>query len=104
MVILDGNKINPLCVEAWNWDGGVCVCVWGGRGGVVGEFIPHDYCYFNKAITVGKAVLVGSRYIGDYYFILELQYMYYIPLPTLLSGLFINIKHVKFTGPETRRA
>ena len=48
--------------------------------------------------------LVGSRYIGDYYMILELQYMYYIPLTTLLSGLFINIKHVKLTGPETKRA
>ena len=51
-----------------------------------------------------RAVLVGSRYIGDYYIILELQYMYYIPLTTLLSGLFIDIKHIKFTGPDTKRA
>ena len=29
--------------------------------------------------------------------------MYYIPLTTLLSGIFIDIKHVKFTGPETER-
>ena len=43
------------------------------------------------------AVLVGLHYIGDYYKILELKYMYYIPLTTLLSGLFIDIKHVKFT-------
>ena len=51
-----------------------------------------------------RAVLVGSRYIGDYYMILELQYMYYIPITTLLSALFIGIKNVKFTGPETKRA
>ena len=51
-----------------------------------------------------RAVLVGSRYIGDYYMVLELKYMYYIPLFTLLSGLFIDIKYVKFTGPETKRA
>ena len=31
----------------------------GGRGGVVGEFIPHDYCYFNKAVTVGKGRFGG---------------------------------------------
>ena len=49
-------------------------------------------------------VLVGSRYIGDFYVILEVQYMYHVPLTTLLSGLFIDIKHVKFTGPETKRA
>ena len=36
--------------------------------------------------------------------VLELQYMYDIPLTTLHSGLFIDIKHVKFTGPETKRA
>ena len=30
--------------------------------------------------------------------------MYHIPLTTLLYGLFIDIKHVKFTGPETKRA
>ena len=51
-----------------------------------------------------RAVLVGSRYIGDCYMVLELRYMYYIPLTTLLSGLFIDIKYVKFTGPETKRA
>ena len=51
-----------------------------------------------------RAVLVGSRYIGDYYMILDVQCMYHIPLPTLLYGLFIDIKHVKFTGPETKRA
>ena len=51
-----------------------------------------------------RAVLVGSHYIGDYYMIHEVQYMYHIPLTTLLSGLFIDIKHVKFTGPETKRA
>ena len=38
-----------------------------------------------------------SHYIGDYYKIVELKYMYYISLTTLLSGLFIDIKHVKFT-------
>ena len=51
-----------------------------------------------------RAVLVGSHYIGDYYMVLELEYMYYIPLTSLLSGLFIDIKYVEFTGPETKRA
>ena len=50
------------------------------------------------------AVLVGSRYIGDYHMIIEVQYMYHIPLTTLLSGIFIDIKHVKFPEPETERA
>ena len=60
-------------------------------------------CKFPPLITFkdrqqeARAVLVGSHYIGDYYMILELQYMYYIPLTTLLFGLFIDIKHVKFT-------
>ena len=30
--------------------------------------------------------------------------MYYIPLNTLLSGICIGIKHIKFKGPETKRA
>ena len=51
-----------------------------------------------------RAVLVGSHYIGYYHMPLEPRYMYYIPLTTLLSGLFIDIKHVKITGCETKRA
>ena len=79
---------------------------------VVGFFIPLLHCN-RVSYTVqtvkdrqqeARAVLVGSRYIGDYYMILEVQYMYHIPLTTLLYGLSIDIKHVKFTGPETKRA
>ena len=54
-------------------------------------------CRLKDRQQEARAVLVGSHYIGDYYKILELKYMYYIPLTTLLSGLFIDIKHVKFT-------
>ena len=49
-----------------------------------------------------RAVLVGLHYIGHYYMPLEPKYMYYIPLTTLLSGLFIDIKHVKIAGSETK--
>ena len=41
------------------------------------------------------AVLAMSRYIGDKYMSFDRQYMYYIPLTTLLSGLSIDIKHIK---------
>ena len=50
------------------------------------------------------AVVVESRYIGDYNMILELQYMYCIPLTALFSGLCIGIKHNKLKGPVTKRA
>ena len=43
------------------------------------------------------AVLVVSRYIGDQYMSLDRQYMHYIPLTTLVSGLSIDIKHIKIT-------
>ena len=42
-----------------------------------------------------RAVLVGSHYIGHYYMPLEPKYMFYIPLTTLLSGLFIAINMLK---------
>ena len=78
------------------------MCVGGGGGGV------QKACKIAYVIKdrqqEARSVLVGSRYIGDYYMVLELQYMYYIPLTTLLSGLFIDIKYVKLTGPETERA
>ena len=45
-----------------------------------------------------KAILVGSRYNGDCYLILEPHYMYYIQQSALLSGLFIDIIHVKNYG------
>ena len=51
-----------------------------------------------------RAVLMESHYIGDFHMPLEPKYMYYIPLTILLSGLFIDIKHVKITGSETKRA
>ena len=44
-----------------------------------------------------RAVLVGLRYIGDYYMTLGVQHMYYVPLCTLLYGRFIDIKHVRIT-------
>ena len=45
-----------------------------------------------------RAVLVASHYIGtSIYMSLHRQYMYYIPLTTSLSGLFIDIKHLKIT-------
>ena len=50
-----------------------------------------------------KAVLVASRYIGDYYMPLEVQYMRYIPLFTLLQGLFIDIKYLEFTCTDTKQ-
>ena len=45
-----------------------------------------------------KAILVGSRYNGDCYLILEPHYMYYIPHTAFLSGLFIDIIHVNNYG------
>ena len=44
-----------------------------------------------------RAVLVASRYIGDYHMPLKVLFMYHIPLYTLIYGLFIDIKHVKIT-------
>ena len=44
-----------------------------------------------------RAVLVASRYFGDQYMALDIKYMIYILLITLLSGLSIDIKHIKFT-------
>ena len=52
----------------------------------------YNKSLFKDRQQEARAVLVGSRYIGDYYMILELQYMYYIPITTLLSGLFIGKK------------
>ena len=46
---------------------------------------------FKDTQQEARAVLVGSGYISDYYMILELQYMYHIPLTTLLSVIFIDI-------------
>ena len=60
--------------------------------------------YLKDRQQEARAVLVGSRYIGDHYVPLKLPNVYDIPLTTLLSGLFIDIKHVKFTGSETKRA
>ena len=50
-----------------------------------------------------RAVLVASHYIGDQYMALDFQYMFDILLITLLSGLFIDIKHIKITQTETKR-
>ena len=44
-----------------------------------------------------RAFLEGSRYISDCYVPFVIQYMHYIPLITLLSGLFIDIKHINIT-------
>ena len=59
---------------------------------------------FNDRQQEVRAVLVGSRYIGDYYMPLKVRYMYYTPLYTSLYASFIDIKHVKFTWFETKLA
>ena len=46
-------------------------------------------------------VLVAAQYIGDYYFPLDVQYMFYVPLVSFLYDLFIDIKYVTFTWTET---
>ena len=48
-----------------------------------------------------QPVLVRWRYIGDYFVLLEIQCRYHIPLSKLVSGLFIDINHLKITWPET---
>ena len=47
---------------------------------------------------------MALHYSGDSCVAVEVYYMYYISLITLLYGLFIDIKHVKITWSETKRA
>ena len=42
-------------------------------------------CIFKDRQQEARVVLVGSHYVGDYYLILELKYMYYIPLNYYLT-------------------
>ena len=51
-----------------------------------------------------RAVLVALHCIGDACVSVEVYYMYYISLITLLYGLFIDIKHVQITWSETKSA
>ena len=44
-----------------------------------------------------RVVLVASRYFGDQYMALDIKNMIYILLIALLSGLYIDIKHIKLT-------
>ena len=46
---------------------------------------------------------MGWRYIGDYFISFEIQYRHDTPLSNLVSGILINIKHVKITWSETIR-
>ena len=39
-------------------------------------------------------VLAASQYNGNHYVLLEVQYMYYIYIISLLYDLFINIMHI----------
>ena len=49
-------------------------------------------------------ILVGPQFNGYYYLPHWVQYMYYIHFISLLCGLFIDIKHVKFTWTATIQA
>ena len=51
-----------------------------------------------------RPLLVASRYTGDYCMPLEVQYMCYIPLISLLYGLFNYIKYVKVAWTDIIRA